>query len=241
MGFIMSTIRCSSCNAQGQNSIQTRSIKTPQTGGYGLIYCGACGAIYGVIAMAQVPHVPATQHGVEPRCPSCSARGLGAIQAQMLQSKVVGSYGLLACKQCGAIHGPVSVIVKKDVSLKSDDRQKIGHQTVKESSPKRVNTKIEKIWELLGHADLTGKLPYSPDQIAKRMQATGRGVNTNFMRIVMDDGPPVCLKCKIDMVQSEIPHGYGPNQGKTFWVCPSFLKCNQWELAEPNKQKKQLA
>ena len=82
----------------------------------------------------------------------------------------------------------------------------------------------------LGRADLAGKLPYSPAAIANRMRAAGMSQGTAYRHFAMEDGPPLCLTHKVEMVQLEIPTGYR-NAGRKMWVCAT-PGCREWELAE---------
>ncbi|MDM8521382.1 hypothetical protein QUF64_15150 [Anaerolineales bacterium HSG6] len=77
---------------------------------------------------------------------------------------------------------------------------------------------------LIGHADLAQRRVDYERKINARM-AMGRG-NTNYVQVAMDDGPPYCENCKVDMVKSTVPPDL-PNSGKVVWFCPQ--RCGNWE------------
>ena len=55
----MATPRCPHCNAQGIDKIAAKKL-----GGYSLIYCDKCGAIYGVVPAIQSHSQPADKKNV---------------------------------------------------------------------------------------------------------------------------------------------------------------------------------
>lgn len=82
----------------------------------------------------------------------------------------------------------------------------------------------------LGSADLSGKTPYSPQKMAAIMRATGLGRGTMYRHIAVDEGPPFCLKHKVEMDQFTIPAGH-KNAGIKVWICPRY-DCREWELVD---------
>jgi hypothetical protein len=183
-----------------------------------------------------------------PRCPHCNATGLKYLAAQE-----VGLYTIVYCSQCGAIHGVVPQVQKRKVASQATSSPQTSSPPKKQQSPsakvepvkstvaapvapKPAQAKLEDhnrpaFLQEIGYADLSKKVPYSPEKMASRMRAAGRGHSTQYMRIAVDEGPPVCLHCKIEMKGLIIPAGY-PNKGAKVWVCPNYDNCKQWELAE---------
>jgi hypothetical protein len=154
-----------------------------------------------------------------PHCPYCYVEGL-----KYLAAKDAGAYSIIYCNQCGAIHGIVPKAQQAKVRQPASTRKPTECAS---GQPKREPTFLADI----GYADLSGKVPYSPEKMAARMRAFGRGHGTQFMRIAVDNGPPVCMQCKVDMQSAVIPDGY-PNAGQKIWVCPNYDECRRWELAE---------
>jgi len=150
-----------------------------------------------------------------------------------------GSFSVVCCGHCGAIHGvipnaagpadaPAPTPTGAAAPPASSGKTSAVHSTVA-SKPRAKKT--HPVLAELGNLDLTGKLPYSAEKIAARMRAAGGGVGSHYMQIAMDDGPPVCIHCKIEMKKIVIPPGL-PNSGTKMWVCPNYWQCKQWELAE---------
>lgn len=154
-----------------------------------------------------------------PRCPYCDAQGL-----KHLAAKKAGPCLIIYCSQCGAIHG-IMPDTKPEAGQKS-----VGKQTPAAAPAQNHRPKPAFLAEL-GYIDLSTKEPYSPEKMAARVRAAGRGYGTQYMRIAVDDGPPICLHCQVDMEPETIPVGY-PNTGTKVWVCPNYAYCKQWELAE---------
>ena len=183
-----------------------------------------------------------------PRCPHCNATGL-----KYLAAHEVGLYTIVYCSQCGAIHGVVPRVQKPKAAPRGTTSSQTSSPPQKQQSPSiKVETAKARVEELdatkplpvkpkepkrsaileeIGQADLSKKVVYSPEKMASRMRAAGRGHSTQYMRIAVDEGPPVCLDCKIEMKGMTIPAGY-PNQGVRIWICPNYAECKQWELAE---------
>jgi len=163
------------------------------------------------------------------RCPHCQAKGM-----KQLAARKAGPYSIIYCRQCGAIHGVVPDVETLPASRQSQPEPA-------EDSPDNTNAALVRrqpgepsFLARLGHADLSAKEPYSPEKMAARVRAAGRGHGTSYLRVAVDLGPPLCSRCKVDMQPQTIPAGY-PNAGRKVWVCPNFGRCQQWELAEqPN-------
>lgn len=185
-----------------------------------------------------------------PRCPFCSAQGINQIEA-----KTVGYYGIIYCKQCGAIHGVVPVpakptsesasttaAAKPQVEMLPADqtgRRKEGTSGTSKAVPVPAPQKVvvdsrrveEPYWAELGSVDLSGKMVYSPEKMVARMRAMGQSQGTQYRRVAIDSGPPICVQCREEMKAVSIPAGY-PNEGTRVWVCPNYRQCKQWERAE---------
>jgi hypothetical protein len=181
-----------------------------------------------------------------PRCPFCNAQGINQIEA-----KTVGYYGIIYCKQCGAIHGVVpvpakpatettgtTIKVKPQVEVSpggESDRQKECLKTAPIAATAKAVTDTRRAgepeWVELGFVDLRDKAVYSPEKIAARMRAMGQMQGTQYRRVAIDSGPPICVQCREEMKEVSIPAGY-PNEGERIWVCPNYRRCKQWERAE---------
>lgn len=154
---------------------------------------------------------------VTPRCPYCNTQGLKHLAVYR-----TGAFAVVYCDQCGAIHGVVPIrshpVEQKQHSLEPKP------ETPPDPAPGGPLADI-------GQADLTDKLPYSPEKMANRLKAAGLGRGTAYLQFAIDEGPPLCLQHRIEMEKITIPPGY-KNAGKVFWVCPQYDECQEWELAE---------
>lgn len=62
--------------------------------------------------------------------------------------------------------------------------------------------------------------PLNEDRIGAILNVRG-----GYSHLAFD--PPVCPKCKIDMVEEKVPEGH-KEAGQSFWKCPNFQTCKQW-------------
>lgn len=179
----------------------------------------------------------------KPRCPYCNAQGLEHLKIRPL----IGPVAVVYCGQCGAIY---NVITYKDTPQKESQKpdpqpakatetaSNVTGQAVSQPEnnlpdydlPKSLNVVAE-----IGQADLLKKIPYSPEKMANRAKAAGLGRGTQYLHFAVDNGPPVCLQHKQDMITVTIPPGY-QNSGIVVWVCPN-RDCYQWELADEDYQR----
>lgn len=95
-------------------------------------------------------------------------------------------------------------------------------------APTTNNNNRQSILFTVGHADLVAKRLAYEEMIRRRQRAIVGG-STNYKQIALDDGPPYCETCRVDMVKQVIPNGY-PNSGKNVWVCSK--RCGNWEADE---------
>lgn len=131
---------------------------------------------------------------------------------------------MVYCDQCGAIYGVVPVVIK------SPPLEGQKHPSSEQPTPKEPPVPTNNPLDEIGHADLSQKIPYDPKKMAARFRATG-SKGTLYRQIAIDDGPPYCLTCRVEMVKMTIPPPY-PNEGAVIWICPNFEDCKQWELAD---------
>lgn len=165
-----------------------------------------------------------------PHCPHCQAKAPDCLGLQNLNQ-----LGLLFCNQCGAILGlvalPAAPKAKKTEAAPIGAAPPPGPALAGEDGvPKKKKIPTGPL-EFLGNTDLSGKLPYNPEAIANRMRAAGILGGSQYLRVAVDNGPPLCLMHKLEMIKVAIPSGY-KNAGREVWLCPAFKTCKQWELAQ---------
>jgi len=160
-----------------------------------------------------------------PRCPYCNAQGV-----KNLAHQSVGLYGIVYCRACGAIHGvvPLPPVEKpKGQAVKSES---LPHRPAPPKTSLPVMPEPVYLADL-GDKDLSEKVPYSPEQMAARLKAAGRVAGSQYLRVAVEDGPPVCLQCQLEMESVQVPAGYR-NAGVQLWICPRYEQCRQWEWTE---------
>ncbi|MBE7471942.1 MAG: hypothetical protein DPW09_19835 [Anaerolineae bacterium] len=62
--------------------------------------------------------------------------------------------------------------------------------------------------------------PLNEDRIGAILNVRG-----GYAHLAFD--PPLCPKCKINMVEEKVPEGH-KEAGQFFWKCPNFQTCKQW-------------
>lgn len=250
------TPRCPHCNAHGIDQLAHRPVDS-----YLLVFCGQCGAIFGV---APCPDQSPPEIKPEGRTIPARYDGLSVADLRQALSEFIGQdVARLSAKVIASLfinakteddNPPVCTehgqsMVKLTVpdgfpqagqmfwvcnnfracgqwqrAAQNTVARRAGRQ-VKKQSPRSVSPALNEA----GQVDLSKRVPYSPELAAARMRAASGGRSTQYMRIALDDGPPICLTHKVDMVCIAIPAGY-KNAGRKIWICPKKT-CDQWELA----------
>lgn len=168
---------------------------------------------------------------VKPRCPHCNAQGIEHLKTRTLKAGVAVVY----CGQCGAIYNVINQTLKSEIDTKSPPPEPDPPSLQPQPNPQAPKTTIPKsrlIVAEIGQADLSRKIPYSPQKMANRAKAVNINRTSQYRRVMVDDGPPACLRHKQDMIVMTIPQGY-KNSGVNVWICPD-LNCDQWELCDPD-------
>lgn len=169
-----------------------------------------------------------------PRCPFCNAQGVNHIA-----SKVMGSFALIFCGQCGAVYGvvpkpqqpektPPTQVVVRPVSQAPPPAKK---QKKPDDTHSLGNLSVSPALKLAGEANLSEVIPYS--QVATRMKLSAMNHGTLYNQVAEPDGPPICPTHKFDLIKIVIPQPY-KNAGYKVWLCPHG-GCDQWRLAETPK------
>jgi hypothetical protein len=136
-------------------------------------------------------------------------------------------FGLVYCRQCGAIFGVVPLPPK----IETPPTRLAGEIQPQSEAEIEPISKPQSVLEVIGNADLSGKIPYDPVIIANRMKAATKGQGSRYLQVAVDDGPPFCPQHKTEMARVTIPPGY-TNAGREVWLCAQFNSCRQWELAK---------
>ncbi len=160
-----------------------------------------------------------------PRCPYCNAQGI-----KNLAHQAVELYGIVYCRACGAIHGVVPLPPAQKPETRVVQPEPLPHHSA--PSDVVIPERQDPVYLVeLGNKDLSEKVPYSPEHMAARLRAAGRTAGRQYLRVAVEDGPPVCLQCKMEMEPVRVPTGY-QNAGVQLWICPHYEQCRQWEWTE---------
>lgn len=103
---------------------------------------------------------------VQPRCPFCNAQGLEAIAAKSL-----GTFSLICCSKCGAIHG-IAPFVKPPTSPRGGPYGRHKKQSPTEA-PERVNRRAQMY----------------KDRLPKKPQRSAHDHPTEKIEFVLDASP----------------------------------------------------
>jgi len=191
------TPRCPTCNAQGIKHLVNHNL-----GQYFLVYCGQCGAIYGV-----VPNMAALQSQPAVIPPAAEVPAPVPVPPPF---------------KLAPLPPPPPQPVPKPAPPENPAPARNNVSPATSIAPDFLAE--------IGYADLTHKIPYDPAKIAARMKAAGIAQGTQYRRFAIDEGPPACPAHRTDMQRIMVPDGY-PNRGRWFWVCLQ-PGCRNWELAE---------
>lgn len=213
------TPRCPYCNAQGLNHLALQRLE-----GFGLVYCGNCGAIYGVVPLlsADRPSKPGSQIVDPPAPPIEIEKKANLLPPKPLRHPLTPHDSSHSQKKAPPLSSNPG-----EVETEPDQEPSPQPLVVTPSAAKPPTGSLEEV----GGVDLSHKLPYDPEAIANRMRVAGTGQGSRFLRVAVDVGPPLCPQHKIEMVKTTIPAGY-QNAGREVWLCLHFKSCREWELAK---------
>jgi hypothetical protein len=169
----MADPRCPYCNTQG-----IKHLAAKQIGHYTLVYCGQCGAIYGVVPLPPA-QAPADRPDEAPKAVSSAAAAPAEARPKAVSPSAAPP---AAAPKPDLAPGPPA---PKDPDTEKLLLQEVGQadlSTKEPLSPERMQAKL--------HALRT----FRP--------------GTQYMRIAYDDGPPCCPHHQLEMVQFTIPEGY---------------------------------
>lgn len=152
------------------------------------------------------------------RCPFCNAQGLDLLKVEQTPSLQV-----VHCGQCGAIHGILPLAaVPTEAKIDQPRPAEIPLAEPPKQAPEQPQPKITPPAPARPKERLSVKptrKPLTKDQIG--LMALSKG----FYGMAID--PPLCPKCKIDMVEEKVPEGH-KEAGQSYWKCPNFQTCKQW-------------
>jgi ssDNA-binding Zn-finger/Zn-ribbon topoisomerase 1 len=175
---------------------------------------------------------------VEPRCPYCSAAGLGKVITQKLGERATVIY----CSGCGAIYGILPLASGKSTQsqpakqpVKSSQVDKTPQEKLPSFVPHLIKPRerIKSNDEYVHSAALTASelalilkhVFNRPIQLTMAQAAYMTSQSTN--NVVS----PYCPKHWYRMVKLIIPEGI-PNADKLLWACPEFRACGEWEWVD---------
>lgn len=161
-----------------------------------------------------------------PHCPHCNAQGLKHLACEPL-----AAFALIYCKQCGAIYGAVPCPQPPAGQAATDRLAADLIPPEYLASPASIARAASALVQL-GNADLSIKQPLNPQRMEAEMRmARMYAPGGRYMRMIFDEGPPLCLTHKVEMREMVIPDGY-LNAGRRLWVCPEFEDCQNWSTMD---------
>ena len=163
-----------------------------------------------------------------PRCPFCNAQGVNHIA-----SKVMGSFALIFCGQCGAVYG----VVPKPQQPEKTPPTQVVVRPVKEPAPK-VSRTLETPVMPPQHVALTaGDVARAiSDYVGKKIPLSPTQVEHVYRNASNDERSPLCPEHQTRMVKLTVPADV-PKAGDTFWVCSHYSQCRYMKPPPAKKQK----
>lgn len=145
------------------------------------------------------------------RCPFCNAQGF-----DLLKVGLTPSFQVVHCGQCGAIHG-VLPLAAAPIEAKTDPPRPV---KIPLAEPPKQAPEQPKI-----NPPVPAPLVKPTQKTLTKDQIGLMALSKGFYSMAFD--PPLCPKCKIDMVEEKVPEGH-KEAGQSYWKCPNFQTCKQW-------------
>jgi len=216
-------LRCPHCDVKGEEYLRLGYLSREVA----QIYCGNCGAIHGavpkptgtVLPTVSLSRLP-TEVEVTPKRPVMSSMAAAKV------STTVNPISPTTKSPEPVSSSPIETIVKSNSPTAKSLEPILSPLTTKLITSSTLPNDWPQFLEM-AEGDLVAKRQQYEAQLSVRAQQA-RKSSSNYFIVQIDEGPPYCLTCEVNMEEVLIPEGY-KNSGQVVWVCPK--QCGNWEAS----------